>query len=65
MDKVRTKNIKKDVKTIVFRYLVELVSVDGAFRVISEEFSISLLNPESDTYRRKAQKYSQMVTQKN
>ena len=39
----------------------DLISVEGSIRVISDEFSISLLNPESEAYRFKEQKYSKMV----
>ena len=41
----------------------DLISVEGSIRVISDEFSISLLNPESEAYRFKEQKYSKMVNQ--
>ena len=41
----------------------DLISVDGSIRVTSDEFAISLLNPESDAYRVKAQKYTQMVSE--
>ncbi len=43
----------------------ELISVDGSIRVTSDEFSVSLLNPQSDAYRQKALKYSQKVAPKN
>lgn len=39
-----------------------MVSVDGSVRVVSDDFSISLLNPESDAYRYKQQKYLDMVS---
>ena len=41
----------------------DLISVEGSIRVISDEFSISLLNPESEAYRFKETKYSKMVRQ--
>ena len=42
--------------------LSELFSIDGAIRVISDDFSISLLNPESELYKYKADKYENMVS---
>ena len=39
----------------------DLMSVDGTIRVLSDQFSITLLNPELEAYRLKADKYSQMV----
>ena len=39
----------------------EYLSIDGAIRVISDDFSISLLNPDSELYRYKADKYATMV----
>ena len=42
--------------------ILDLVSVDGAIRVVSDEFSVSLLNPTSELYRSKAEKYSKMVS---
>jgi hypothetical protein len=41
--------------------ILDIISVDGAIRVVSDEFSISLLNPGSDAYKNKAEKYSKMV----
>ena len=41
---------------------LELFSIDGAIRVISDDFSISLLNPESELYKYKADKYENMVS---
>ncbi len=40
-----------------------MLSVDGAIRVVSDEFSISLLNPTSELYKVKADKYSKLVRQ--
>ena len=50
--------------TNLFHYIVlsDSISVEGLIRVISDEFSISLLNPESEAYRFKEQKYSKMVS---
>ena len=45
-----------------FLFFLELVSVDGAIRVVSDEFSISLLNPSSELYKFKEDKYSKMVS---
>ncbi len=42
-------------------YFSVLVSVDGAIRIVSDEFSVALLNPSSELYRRKDEKYSKMV----
>ena len=42
--------------------ILELFSIDGAIRVISDDFSISLLNPESELYKYKADKYENMVS---
>jgi hypothetical protein len=39
----------------------DLVSIDGAFRVVSEDFSLSLLNPLSETYQQDSQKYREMI----
>ena len=39
----------------------DLISVDGSIRVTSDEFAVSLLNPKSEAYMEKAQKYSSMV----
>lgn len=39
----------------------ELYSIDGAIRVISDDFSIALLNPDSELYQYKAEKYTKMV----
>ena len=43
-------------------FFLELFSIDGAIRVISDDFSISLLNPESELYKYKADKYENMVS---
>ena len=43
----------------------EYLSIDGAIRVISDDFSISLLNPDSELYRYKADKYASMVSERN
>ena len=49
-----------------FSFLIlELYSIDGAIRVISDDFSISLLNPESELYKNTADKYSNMVSLPN
>ena len=45
-----------------FFSILELFSIDGAIRVISDDFSISLLNPESELYKYKADKYENMVS---
>ena len=45
-----------------FLHFLELFSIDGAIRVISDDFSISLLNPESELYKYKADKYENMVS---
>ena len=45
-----------------FTLFSELFSIDGAIRVISDDFSISLLNPESELYKYKADKYENMVS---
>ena len=45
---------------VIFQFL-ELYSIDGAIRVISDEFSISLLNPESELYQYTSDKYMNMV----
>jgi len=39
----------------------DLVSIDGAFRVVSDDFSLSLLNPSSDTYQENSLKYKEMI----
>ena len=39
----------------------DLVSIDGAFRVVSEDFSLSLLNPLSETYQEDSKKYRDMI----
>eukprot|EP00090_Calanus_glacialis_P004778 TRINITY_DN13582_c0_g1_i1.p1 TRINITY_DN13582_c0_g1~~TRINITY_DN13582_c0_g1_i1.p1 ORF type:complete len:1386 (+),score=289.54 TRINITY_DN13582_c0_g1_i1:332-4489(+) len=39
----------------------DLVSIDGAFRVVSEDFSLSLLNPLSETYQENSGKYREMI----
>ena len=46
---------------LVFSISTDLISLDGSIRVTSDEFTISLLSPDSEAYRRKAQKYSRMV----
>ncbi|CAB4068101.1 unnamed protein product [Lepeophtheirus salmonis] len=40
----------------------DVLSIDGAFRVTSDDFSISLLNPETFEYKRKASQYSSMIS---
>ena len=40
---------------------LDLISFDGSIRVVSDEFSISLLNPDSAIYRYKAKKYKSLV----
>ena len=40
---------------------LDTISIDGAIRVLSDEFSIALLNPEQEAYHEKAEKYSNMV----
>ena len=45
----------------LFYVFIEYLSIDGAMRVISDDFSISLLNPDSELYRYKADKYASMV----
>ena len=42
-------------------FIQDTISIDGAIRVLSDEFSIALLNPEQPAYREKAEKYSFMV----
>ena len=37
------------------------ISIDGAFRVVSDDFSLSLLNPLSPVYRENSEKYSEMI----
>ena len=44
-----------------YSFIAEYLSIDGAIRVISDDFSISLLNPDSELYRYKADKYATMV----
>ena len=39
----------------------DTISIDSAIRVLSDEFSNALLNPEQQAYREKADKYSAMV----
>ena len=39
-----------------------VLSVDGTMRVVSDEFSINLLNPEQEAYRSKANKYNRLVS---
>ena len=46
---------------IFYSFIAEYLSIDGAIRVISDDFSISLLNPDSELYRYKADKYATMV----
>ena len=43
-------------------YILDTVSIDGAIRVLSDEFSIELINPEQEAYRVKAKKYTDMVS---
>ena len=43
-------------------FLLDTISIDGAIRVISDEFSNALLNPEQQAYIDKAEKYSFMVS---
>ena len=38
-----------------------LMSVDGTIRVLSDQFSVTLLNPELEAYRTKADKYTGLV----
>ena len=38
-----------------------LMSVDGTIRVLSDQFSVTLLNPELEAYRTKADKYTSLV----
>ena len=45
-------------------FIQDTISIDGAIRVLSDEFSIALLNPEQPAYREKAEKYSFMVSYK-
>ena len=45
----------------LFYVFIEYLSIDGAMRVISDDFSISLLNPDSELYKYKADKYASMV----
>ena len=42
----------------------DLISVDGSFRVTSEDFSLSLLDRGSDGYRRSERKYQEKVKKK-
>ena len=49
---------------IIFFFIQDTISIDGAIRVLSDEFSIALLNPEQPAYREKAEKYSFMVNYK-
>ena len=46
-------------------HYLDLVSLDGAFRVVSDDFSISLLNPVSEEYQLKADKYQDMVSSRS
>ena len=39
----------------------ETLEVSGTIRLLSEECSNDLLNPDTEAYRKKAQKYSAMV----
>ena len=57
---------KKSRKSLIIHLLIianfpELYSIDGAIRVISDDFSIALLNPDSELYQYKAEKYTKMV----
>ena len=38
-----------------------LVSIDGAFRVVSEDFSLNLLNPLSQQYQENSAEYREMI----
>lgn len=58
----RVKSSNTDINLTIVSFLTDLISVDGSIRVTSDEFSISLLSPESDIYQTKAQKYSQLVS---
>ena len=40
----------------------DLVSIDGAFRVVSEDFSLSLLNPSSLDYKEQEEKYTRILS---
>jgi len=50
---------------VSFHENVELLSVDGAIRVVSDDFSIALLNPSSELYKTKAEKYTNLVGKEN
>ena len=39
----------------------DLVSIDGAFRVMSEDFSLSLLNPASLDYKENEKKFTEIL----
>ena len=39
----------------------DVVSIDGAFRVVSEQFSLNLLNPLSPAYEEQRQKYEEKL----
>ena len=39
-----------------------LVSIDGAFRVVSEDFSLNLLNPLSEEYQENSAKYRETIS---
>ena len=39
----------------------DVVSIDGAFRVVSEQFSLSLLNPLSPAYEEQKEKYTEKL----
>ena len=40
----------------------DLVSIDGAFRVVSEDFSLSLLNPSSIDYKEQEEKFTRILS---
>jgi hypothetical protein len=39
----------------------DLLSVDGSFRVVSEDFSLNLLNPLSEQYRQQSEQYREKI----
>ena len=47
--------------SFLFFLLTDLISVDGSFRVLSDDFNPELLSPDSNAYRNKAREYSQKV----
>ena len=53
--------LKHKCHNVFYSCFTEYLSIDGAIRVISDDFSISLLNPDSELYRYKADKYATMV----